>query len=222
LSASSRRAGSTSTAFFARLIGFASPSNARDSLAASIAALSSSVAASRSTRSASSLLSSASCRSRSRFSSSRSALSLSASSRRAGSTSTAFFARLIGFASPSNARDSLACAIAIRSSSDAASRSMRSFSSFSASLRSARICRRSSVVMTLGGSNPAVLDWSSAVLAKMAAMASMTRSCACPEIGWIGTYTRACSNSLGFSSLAFLIIEDIHLPTERLPSCLRV
>mmetsp|Transcript_30222 Transcript_30222/g.60694 ORF Transcript_30222/g.60694 Transcript_30222/m.60694 type:complete len:214 (+) Transcript_30222:1331-1972(+) len=185
----------------------------RLSLAAVIALASSSAAPSRSTRS----LSSRSCNSRSRFSSCKSVTSFSASSIRSADTSTAFLHRLIGFARPSKPRDSLAASMAFLSSSVAASRSTRSFSSFSASLRSASRLLRPSVVMIDGTAKSAPpLLHSSAALPNAAAITSIIESSVCP-MATIGKYSRACSNS----SLGLL---RFHRPmtafvTPVLPSC---
>ena len=104
----------------------------RAAAAFSAAAAAFAAAASAFAASAAAFFASASFRSFSFFSSSSSPLSFSPFSISAASTSTAFFARLIGFASAFASRDDSADAIAAVSSSVAPSRSIFSRSSRSA------------------------------------------------------------------------------------------
>jgi len=211
-------AASNSTAFLARLIGLPSSAASRLSLAACIAIWSSSVAASRSTRSRSSLAS----RSFSRISASNSARTFSACSISGTDASTARLARRSGAASKSGLVFSRASSMAFFSSASAASRSAFSLARRSCSLRSKSSFFRSSVVMTstaLGA--PASACISSAALASAAAIVSTTTSVEGSLTERHGRYSRTCSNSSLLASLAPTLVANRPsiLLMEALPSC---
>mmetsp|Transcript_34458 Transcript_34458/g.103171 ORF Transcript_34458/g.103171 Transcript_34458/m.103171 type:complete len:261 (-) Transcript_34458:667-1449(-) len=203
LSARSISSADTPTARLARARAFESQTRSRLVAAAPTAASSSAVAASRSARSRSSR----SASTRTRCSSSSSALSCSAREISDASASTALRARLIGRESTallicdevfgSSSRDAEATSTACLSSASAASRSARSSSARAAALRSCRICRRSSVVRTGGGSKGApsagkLSRCSSAVLCSAAASTSVTWSAESgAPAGSEGRYSRA-------------------------------
>eukprot|EP00967_Tisochrysis_lutea_P067198 scaffold87717_cov30-Tisochrysis_lutea.AAC.2 len=90
----------------------------------------------------------------------------------------------------------MATATALLSSASAASRSARSSSARAAALRSERICLRSRVVMTFGGSKrtPPVGRFSrrsSDALAKEAAMMSHTCGDSPRDAAWMSAHTRS-------------------------------